>query len=329
MELPQYLENIYVAAGRIRDSADLTNSSSGGAFTALSNLFIKNGSVVACSGYDYKLHCQKFKIVETIAERNQARGSKYIQADSSSIYHDVEDWIKNNQDKILMFIGLGCQADAMHRYAELKGFRDKIFIVDIICHGVASPAVWKEYVCSKEAKAGKIHFLNFKDKRKGWEHPTAVAKSESGEIDLFDFVTMFYSGDILRPSCHKCPYATEKRTSDITIGDYWGIKDKIPTFYNAMGTSLFLIHSQEGKKVFDNISADLDWVPSNLRDCMQPNLQYPTKKNLDRESYWRDYHKYGIDYVTKKYGNPNICQRFARKIKKIQKKYYSRFVLER
>lgn len=316
--MPVLLNDTQVFAGRLKDRKELEESSSGGAFTALSNWAFKNEYAVVCSSYDYTRHSQNFSFVYDAEQRNRARGSKYVQADSNIPYHEIEKWIKSNKGKKLLFIGMGCQAAAVAKYAELKGIRDNILVVDIICHGGASPRIWREYIKNEEAEKGKVHYINFKDKRNGWERPVAIARTDTQEFELTKYINMYYGGDILRPSCHKCPFTTPERTTDITIGDFWGIKNSNPKFYDSLGTSLFLIHTQEGKKLFKEIRIEMDWIQSNLQDCQQPNLQYPTQSNPDRQSYWKDYHKYGIKYVTEKYGNPNAIQKIFRKIKKLK-----------
>lgn len=64
---------------------------------------------------------------------------------------------------------MGCQADGFRKFAEMKGFRERVWIVDIICHGSPSPRLWKDYAESAEKKYGKITYLTFKDKRNGWK----------------------------------------------------------------------------------------------------------------------------------------------------------------
>ena len=314
--MPEFLKDTLVFAGRLSNQKELEQSSSGGAFTALSNWALTKEYPVVCSSYNYAQHSQTFSFVTNIKQRNAARGSKYVQAAPDIPYKEIEEWIKNNKEKKLLFVGLGCQAAAVAKYTEIKGIRDHIYIVDIICHGVASPLIWKEYIQTIEDKNGKVGFVNFKDKRNGWEHPTAIARIDSCEIDITKYINMFYSGDILRPSCGKCPYATIKRKSDLTIGDFWGIKEQHPEFYDRMGTSVYLIHTQEGMCIFENIRDQMEWIKSDIQKCQQSNLQHPTKLNPDRKSYWDDYFKYGIKYVVEKYGDPNILQKIIRKIKK-------------
>lgn len=317
--MPKFLSDTLVFAGRLLNREELNQSSSGGAFTALSDWAFNNNYAVVCSSYDYDQHAQVFQFIDNVEQRDRARGSKYVQAMPNIPYREMERWISDNAGKRILFVGLGCQAAAVARYAEIKEIRQSFILVDIICHGVASPRIWQEYIKQIEIQNGKVGYISFKDKRFGWESPIAVAKTNKQEIDLTPYVNLFYSGDILRPSCGKCPYATTKRVSDITIGDFWGIKEHIPDFYDTQGTSLFLIHTENGKKVFSDIQNQLAWRSSNLQACLQPNLCKPTEINPDRNSFWNDYFKHGIVYVAKKYGQPNILQKAVRKFKKVVK----------
>ena len=52
----------------------------------------------------------------------------------------------------------------------------------------------------------------------------------------------------------------------------------------------------------EKIQRDLDYRLSNTTQCWQANLEAPTKKSEQREEFWNDYQKKGIDFVMKKYG---------------------------
>ena len=73
----------------------------------------------------------------------------------------VQECTGGRQAKRLLFVGMGCQADGFRKFAEMKGFREQVWIVDIICHGSPSPRLWKEYAESAEKKYGKITYLTF------------------------------------------------------------------------------------------------------------------------------------------------------------------------
>ena len=318
------LSETQVYAGRLKNRDELIKSSSGGAFTALSDYFLNNGNGVVCSVYNYNNHRHEYRILETVEERNLARGSIYVQSIPGDVFRLSEEWLKNNPDKSLLFVGMGCQADGFRQFSEQKGFRDRVCIVDIICHGSPSPMLWKDYVRHLETQKGKIEYLTFKDKRNGWRTPTAFAKISGQDISIANYVNIFYNHCALRPSCYKCPYAKTERNTDITIGDFWHIEETIPDFYDTSGNSVFLIHTDKGENVFEQIKNILEYRLSDTVQCRQDNLIAPTKRSPHRERFWKDYQSKGIDYVIKKYGNAglkhnikNMLGGVKRRIKKI------------
>ena len=309
-----------VYGGRLKDRAKLLKSSSGGAFTALSDVFLKNGNAVVCSTYNYETHQQEYRLIITEKERDSARGSKYVESLPGNIFREAEEWLNANPDKQLLFVGMGCQAAGFQSYIEVTGLRHRTTVVDMICHGSPSPRILREYAKSLEKKQGKINALTFRDKRNGWEYPTAVANINGSEVSLEQYMKIFRNRKAMRLSCHKCPYTTTERMTDITIGDFWHIEDKIPDKYDEMGTSLFIIHTEKGLKLFEEVKNSIDWFESNTTDCWQLNLEKPTELSKERNQFWQDYFDYGIDYIIKKYGTYSFMMKMKRKLKMNLKK---------
>ena len=212
---------------------------------------------------------------------------------------------------------MGCQADGFRKFAEIKGFRERVWIVDIICHGSPSPKLWKEYAESAEKMYGKITYLTFKDKRNGWKSPTAYVTAGGQEHLIKDYVKVFYNRCALRPSCYECPYATTERKTDMTIGDFWHIEKTIPDFYDEKGNSLFLIHTDRGEQLFEAVKVKLKYRLSDTKQCWQANLEAPTKKSEHRDEFWNDYQKKGVDFIMKKYGTTPLKTRIKNKIVKL------------
>lgn len=299
--MPEFI-NTKVYAGRVKDRDVLLKSSSGGAFTAISDYFLLNGDAVISAVYNYNACTLDFCLIENKAERDSARGSKYMQSRPGEIFRTAEEWLKHNPEKKLLFVGMGCQADGFRIFSEMKRFRYRVYIVDIICQGSSSFKIWKDYMSSLEKQEGKIEYLTFKDKRNGWLNPTPLVVIKGEEKGIRDYVRIFYNRCALRPSCHKCPYTTIKRKTDITIGDFWHIEETIPDFYDDKGTSLFLIHTDVGLELFERIKDSLEWRESNIVQCRQDNLESPTLVSKRRKEFWLDYHRNGIEYIMKKYG---------------------------
>ena len=306
-----------VYAGRLKDKSALMSSSSGGAFTALSDAFLKSGDAVVAAVYNYENHTVEFQMILDEKQRERAKGSKYMQSKPGDIYQEAYHWLMDNPKKELLFVGMGCQSDGFRKFSEIKGIRDRVYIVDIICHGSPSPKLWREYAESIQKKDGRITYLTFKDKRNGWKSPTAYVKVNGSERPLKDYVKVFYNRCALRPSCYECPYATTERKTDMTIGDFWHIEETIPDFYDPNGNSLFLIHTGRGEELFEKIRDNMDYRLSNTAQCWQANLEAPTQKSEQRDVFWNDYQKKGIDFVIKKYGTVPKKTKLKNKLFKI------------
>ena len=307
--------NTIVYAGRIKDKETLLNSSSGGAFTAISDYFLNNGDAVVCAVYDYEKDETSYRLVTSKEVRDSARGSKYMQSKPYDIFSEAVNWLRTNPNKNLLFVGMGCQAEGFRKYTEQMSLRDRVYLVDIICHGSPSPLIWKQYSkMIQHYSKGRIQYVTFKDKRKGWLSPTPLVIVNEKEHFIYDYVTIFYNRCALRPSCHVCPFATTERATDITIGDFWHIEKTIPDFFDSDGTSVFLVHTEKGMELFQSIAKDLDFRESNVKDCWQRNLEYPTPVSEKRDEFWSDYQAGGIEFVMKKYASRTVISRIKNKI---------------
>ena len=106
----------------------------------------------------------------------------------------------------------------------------------------------------------------------------------------------------------------------MTIGDFWGIENALPDFYDKNGNSLVLIHTKKGEELFKSVEEKIDFSESTVEDCLQPNLQRPTSMPDKRTVFWQDYSKQGIEYMIKKYGTSSFVNRVKSKIKRILKR---------
>jgi hypothetical protein len=60
---------------------------------------------------------------------------------------------------------------------------------------------------------------------------------------------------------------------------------------------------------------------SNRDECLQPQLQEPSKKSELRNQFWDDYISKGYEYIAKKYGGYNIKNKTKNYVKKLLNKY--------
>lgn len=291
---------IYAAKSRNRDI--VTNSSSGGMFTVFSDVFLERGDIVAACQYSYESASVMLSIITDKESRDKARGSKYIQVELKDSFHKLIALLRKHREKKALVFGTGCQIAGLDLVLKSMNLRDRVVLVDLICHGAASSNLWKNYISKIESeKGGSISYVTFKNKRKGWESPSGFVMIDGKEISIKSYSDWFYMGWSLRESCYKCPYTRIDRRSDITIGDYWGIQNVMPEFYDRMGISLVIVHTESGRKLFNNVSPAIDYQLSNRRECLQPRLISPHLRPNDRDLFWSDMQEKGMDYCIEKY----------------------------
>ena len=226
-----------------KNSTVQKRSSSGGVFTLLAEYVLENGGVVYGAAFDEEYMVRHIG-VERIHELGKLQGSKYVQSQMGSIYLEVKE--KLNRGKIVYFSGTPCQVDGL--IAFLGKEYDNLICQDIICHGVPSPKIWKQYL--KQFNIEKNAKILFRDKRTGWEsYSFTIDQREKYTQRASEnlYMKVFLNNLCLRPSCYQCHSKGNFRKSDITLGDFWGVEKVCSEMYNEKGTSLILINSEKGK----------------------------------------------------------------------------------
>lgn len=266
------------------------SSSSGGAFSAISDVILEQGGIVIGAKYSLLNDSVEFYICRTKAERDLLKGSKYIQCDSSKIYRQLETEIekqKATSHAPILLIGTPCQISSIKAYLNVRKISyDELYYCDLICHGVPSPGVWKYYV-DRLKKRIDFDFITFKDKSIGWNQPLAYVKSKDKKMSLRGFTLLYFGKIIMRPSCHKCSYTTVERISDITLGDHWNIRSVDPNFWDKDGVSLVIVNNSKGCSLLSQAAHKLAIRECTEQECLQPSLEKPTSMHPYRDSFWK------------------------------------------
>lgn len=286
-------------AARHKDIKEVGRSRSGAVFVALTDTLLKENGIIYGAGFDTQFRvCHRR--ATTAEERDVFRGSKYAQSSVQGIYSSVLADLKDGRK--VLFSGTPCQVFALSQIVQ-KVLRPNLVLVDIICHGVASPALWDnwlEFLCGFERK--NLQSVNFRDKGIfGWDglHRESFI-FEDGKPRTYPFT--YYQPFLIRDACHSCPFASSFRFSDVTLGDFWGYKKVVPHFPNAdKGTSLVLINTEKGHDIFLASSLSLIYEEVPLENCLQPNLKNPTKEDPRHKQFVADYKDKGFTYVRKHY----------------------------
>lgn len=289
-----------VYGARHKDPKQVASSRSGAAFIAISDWILRQGGVVYGVGY-----ADHFRVVHkratTKEERDEFKGSKYVQSDLDHIFRQVKQDLR--EGRIVLFSGTPCQTSGLNSYVG-KRLRENLYLVDIVCHGVPSPYMWRDYLKFLEEKVGsKITWVNFRDKQKyGWRahHETFIF---GGAKNKMSFTYLFYSHIMFRKSCGKCHFTNTRRPSDITLADFWGWEKTNPDANkDDKGLSLIFCNTEKGRKLFEAVKKDLDYFPADLENVIQPNMQHPSEIHPKRDQFEREYAKHGFKYVYYKYG---------------------------
>lgn len=314
----------YVYAVRHKDEKELSLSQSGGAFVLFSDKILDDGGVVYGAGFEIGFRVTHQR-ADTKRDRDGFRGSKYVQSDLGDVFKQVRRDLRNGFK--VLFSGTPCQTSGLLSYIGSR-LRENLYVVDLVCHGVPSPSVWRDYLSYIEKReSDSIEVVNFRDKSFGWASSKETYQLCSKRIVSTSFGYLFYKNIMLRESCYVCPFTNLNRPSDVTIADFWGWTKISSDFNDNKGVSLVLINTEKGKDFFDQIQDSLYSVPSNVKDCLQPQLQYPSIPHPSRHSFELDYKKHGFEYVAKKYGDQGWryqIKRVKNTIKRIIKKIIGR-----
>ena len=153
-----------VFAVRLKDEKILYKSASGGAFAGIAKAWIEEGGIVFGVAYDKDWNA-KHVCASSLTELEPILSSKYVQADTCQTYKEVKQYL--NDGKKVLFSGTGCQIGGL--IAFLKKDYANLLTVDLICHGVASPLLFKKYIEWLGSQSGSpILEYDFRDKRNGW-----------------------------------------------------------------------------------------------------------------------------------------------------------------
>lgn len=304
-------------------------SSSGGIFTLLAEQIISEGGVIFGAKFN-----ENWEVVhdytETVEGLAPFRGSKYVQSIIGDNFFKAKRFL--TEGRKVLFSGTPCQIAGLNKY--LRKEYDNLLTVDVICHGVPSPMVWRDYLYYKRAKraAGKnsvssslnelplITDISFRDKTNGWKkYGFKISYRDNCEITPYNedlFMKGFLKNLYLRPICYACAARSGKSSSDITIGDFWGIQKHYPEFDDNKGIGLILINSEKGKLAYDiashyNIETTYEQALSG-----NPCLECSTVLTDDRQKFWQDFPTNQFQAVHRicKKGTPSLAKRIFKRI---------------
>lgn len=303
-------EQVYAACSK--DEKLLPKSSSGGMFGVLVRYVFQNKGIVFGCCFNEELeaiHCSAGS--ETECEK--FHGSKYIQSNTANTFIECRQYLENG--KFVLYTGTPCQIAGLKQF--LRKEYETLITVEIICHGVPSPGLWKQYINELEkCKGRKIVNAAFRYQDQGWKKYRFRTEFADGTAEIISggespYLRGFFNNLTLRPSCYNCKSRLKYSQSDLMIGDFWGIEKYHEGFDEKLGVSALIVLSEKGEKVFQKIKEQITYTESDLKEVIPANgcVQLSVFPNRNRTKIYDIYsesgnitdalRKYAVNYVWK------------------------------
>ena len=263
-------------------------SSSGGIFSLLAEEILNNQGVIFAVCYDENYETVHRKIT-SLHMLNSSLGAKYLQSRLGKTFAEVKKCLL--EKRRVLFVGTPCQCAGLNAFLG-KEF-ENLWLVDLVCHGVPSRVAWRKYL--RELGCTQIKSINMRDKTTGWSewNYNWKIKYKDGKETIIPqcevpFMKGFVKDFYLRPSCYECCFKSLDRDVDITLGDYWGVWKSQPDMDDNKGTSVVMIHTDKGGKLFEQIKNRARISKANIETVVKYNpsiLENASKTEKRREFF--------------------------------------------
>ena len=265
-----------------KDEIIRSQGSSGSVFAALAQFVFSEKGVVFGAAFDEQLQLKHIK-AESMEELKPLMRSKYLQSNTIGTYVAINNELKNG--KKVLFVGTPCQTNAVYNYIK-PGLRRNLLLVDLICHGVPSQDFFnKSLRYLEKTEKIKVNKVHFRTKYEGLYHSyelhyidkNGIVGTKRGPYTDFPYYRAFKSYITFRDSCYHCKHTGEDRVSDLTIGDFWGIRSLLSNISKeeyAKGFSEVIVNSSKGEYLVEGIGKYMELRQFDLKYAGYSNSSY-------------------------------------------------------
>lgn len=294
-----------VYAAMVKDVEQRKKSSSGGMFYVIASWILQQGGKVYGATIDEN-HQVKHIGVDNFDDLYLLRGSKYVQSALQHIFRDIKKELKTG--RWCYFVGTGCQVAGLKSF--LRKDYDTLLTSDLVCHGVPSQWLFDQHVQYLEKKyKGKVSNYQFRN-NDGWggceifdvtNHKGKIRRYKFPSYDLSPYLYSFMYGMTSRYSCYECPFARIPRQGDITLADYWGVKEFFPEINRTNGVSLLLLNTSKGATAFNLVKNNCGFWASTIGDGAKynKNLVCVSEKNRLRDGIYEQIKTKGYESLVR------------------------------
>lgn len=278
------------------DDETRLQSSSGGMFSLLANYVLEQNGVVCGAVYTDDFQFVHHAWADSKGNLAPLRGSKYVQSETRLTYREAKEHL--DQGKLVLYTGCPCQIAGLYKF--LGRDYDNLYTADLVCHGSNSVKAYQSFI--KEFSGDQeIAKVDFRDKKYyTWSTPTVIYL-KNGEVKKAAWnegvwYKGFLEGVINRQNCYNCPYAKDERVADVTLADCWQVHRHNPAYDDRKGTSLVLVNSQQGRRLFELIRPQMklcEPVPLEFTKSFNGQLRNPTPMHPSRKFFFSHLDKLG------------------------------------
>lgn len=295
-------------------------SSSGGVFSLIAEYVIKNNGIVYGVVFDKDFNVIH-KGINSLKELKAFRGSKYVQSDIGNTYKEAKN--KLDLGTLVLFSGTQCQIKGLNLYLGKK--YDNLITIEVICHGVPSPKVFKNYIDSQRLKYNsEVEQVKFRDKTFGWKKFCYVMNFKNKRQLKEDLGTNIYMKGFLkdlylRESCYNCKSKNNSSGADISLADYWGVQFLHPEIDDDKGISLMIINTNIGERIIKRISDKLLIFETNKDHAIKYNkcILKSVSRNPKRDKFFENIDRIDIVKNIKKNTKSELKIRIKNVIKRM------------
>lgn len=266
-----------ILCGKHKNSKTVMKSSSGGAFTALCQTFLKDetayriyGAVMRKNGYVEHVGIHDIRNIDIM------RKSKYVQSDTAKVYKEIKQNLKMGIK--VVYSGVPCQIAALRAYLQREYCN--LLCIELLCRGVSSPLILERYIHGLEAfYHKKIKKVDMRDKLENrsvnytriyFEDNTSIANGMAQIFMQFYRTSRYY-----RDSCYVCKRRISDKkyiiNGDAVIGDWYNTaKDEKSSFLLVLDP--YKINIDVLNTYFEGKRLDYRKVIAGNRDFLNVNL---------------------------------------------------------
>lgn len=273
------------------------NSSSGGVFYSLAKYILDNNGIVFGAAWN-KDWLVDMCYIDKLEDLPKLMGSKYVKADLKNTFKECKDFL--DAGKQVLYSGTPCQVFALKFF--LKKDYANLLTVSIACFGTTPIIVWKDYLETIKRPDAQIVSINLRDKTNTtWNNYNYTIKYSDGKVLSESHLNNKYSKAYISAKyfskpCYKC-VAKKDIKSDISIGDFWGVKEALPEIDDKDGVSFIVCNTEHGKNIVKKLS-DIKLQEVDINKVRKYNRGIQEEPGTKEETYNKNIFKKKVAIVT-------------------------------